>query len=249
MIAAASGPSIPLAFLAGLVSFLSPCVFPLMPAYAAYLGGRAGQPALAVASASGGTVVRAARGSVMTTGLAFVLGFSVVFIAEYYVLEGVLAITVFQRNLDLVNRIAGAIIMVLALQTMGLLRFGWLARERRFHVPVSNGSTGGLLLGLTFAAGWLPCLGPQLGAILTLAQNREFGGLPFMLLYCLGLAVPFLLVALLADRLQGPLRAVNRHLRVISIVAGAILFGFGLLMATGQLTVLSSLSFQSPFNL
>lgn len=249
MIAAASGPSIPLAFLAGLVSFLSPCVFPLMPAYAAYLSGRAGEPALAVASTSSGAAVPAARGSVMSTAFAFVLGFSLVFIAEYYLLEGVLAITVFQRNLDLVNRIAGAVIMVLALQTMGLLRFGWLARERRFHLPVSNGATGGLLLGLTFAAGWLPCLGPQLGAILTLAQNREFGGLPFMLLYCLGLAVPFLLVALLADRLQGLLRSVNRHLRVISIVAGAILFGFGLLMATGQLTVLSSLSFQSPFNL
>ena len=92
-------------------------------------------------------------------------------------------------------------------------------------------------------------MGPQLGAILTLAQNRDFGGLPFMLLYCLGLAIPFLLVALLADRLQGVLRSVNRHLRVISIVAGVILFAFGLLMATGQLTVLSSLSFQSPFNL
>ncbi len=249
MILSAPGPSIPLAFLAGLVSFLSPCVFPLMPAYAAYLGGRAGQPALATAGAGGAVIADSRRTSVMTTGFAFVLGFSVIFIAEYYLLEGVLAITVFQRNLDLVNRIAGAIIMILALQTMGVLRFGWLMRERRFHLPVSSGATGGLLLGLTFAAGWLPCLGPQLGAILTLAQNREFGGLPFMVLYCLGLAVPFLLVALLADRLQGVLRSVNRHLRVISIVAGVILFGFGLLMATGQLTVLSSLSFQSPFNL
>jgi cytochrome c-type biogenesis protein len=249
VILSAPGPSIPLAFLAGLVSFLSPCVFPLMPAYAAYLSGRAGQPALATAGADGTVVSEARRSSVMSTGFAFVLGFSVIFIAEYYLLEGVLAITVFQRNLDLVNRIAGAIIMVLALQTMGVLRFGWLARERRFHVPVSSGATGGLLLGLTFAAGWLPCLGPQLGAILTIAQNREFGGLPFMVLYCLGLAVPFLLVAVLADRLQGVFRSVNRHLRIISIVAGAILFGFGLLMATGQLTVLSSLSFQSPFNL
>jgi cytochrome c-type biogenesis protein len=249
VILSAPGPSIPLAFLAGLVSFLSPCVFPLMPAYAAYLSGRAGQPALATAGAGGAVITESRRSSVMTTGFAFVLGFSVIFIAEYYVLEGLLAITVFQRNLDLVNRIAGGIIMVLALQTMGVLRFGWLARERRFHLPVSSGATGGLLLGLTFAAGWLPCLGPQLGAILTLAQNREFGGLPFMVLYCLGLAVPFLLVALLADRLQGVLRSVNRHLRVISIVAGLILFGFGLLMATGQLTVLSSLSFQSPFNL
>ena len=249
MILSAPGPSIPLAFLAGLVSFLSPCVFPLMPAYAAYLSGRAGQPALAAAGAGGTVVNETRRASVMGTGFAFVLGFSVIFIAEYYLLEGVLAITVFQRNLDLVNRVAGAIIMVLALQTMGVLRFGWLARERRFHLPVSSGATGGLLLGLTFAAGWLPCLGPQLGAILTIAQNREFGGLPFMVLYCLGLAVPFLLVAVLADRLQGVLRSVNRHLRIISIVAGAILFGFGLLMATGQLTVLSSLSFQSPFNL
>jgi cytochrome c-type biogenesis protein len=246
VIGVSAGPSIPLAFLAGLVSFLSPCVFPLMPAYAAYISGRAGQPALA--GASGGTVA-SGRTSAMTTGVAFVVGFSVVFIGEYYLLEGVLAITVFQRNLDLVNRIAGAIIMVLGLQTMGVLRFGWLERERRFHLPVSSGAAGGLLLGLTFAAGWLPCLGPQLGAILTIAQNREFGGLPFMVLYCLGLAIPFLLVALLADRLGPVLRSINRHLRVISIVAGVILFAFGLLMATGQLTVLSGLSFQSPFNL
>ncbi len=246
MIAAVNGPSIPLAFLAGLVSFLSPCVFPLMPAYAAYLSGRAGNAELAMAS--GGTVATGGRSAVMTSGIAFVAGFSLVFIAEYYLLEGVLAVTVFQRNLELINRLAGGVIMLLALQTMGVLRFGWLMRERRIHLQATRGTAGGLLLGLTFAAGWLPCLGPQLGAILTLAQNRDFGGLPFMLLYCLGLAIPFLLVALLADRLQGLLRSVNRHLRVISIVAGAILFAFGLLMATGQLTVLSSLSFQSPFN-
>ncbi|HEX6539939.1 MAG TPA: cytochrome c biogenesis protein CcdA [Candidatus Dormibacteraeota bacterium] len=233
--------------MAGLVSFLSPCVFPLMPAFAAYLSGRAGRPALATLE---GPVPQqtAANVPVLINGVAFVLGFSVVFIAVFYVFQ-VLDVTVFARNLDLVNRVAGAVIIVMALQTLGVFRFGFLARERRFHVTPENGSGGAFLLGLTFAAGWTPCLGPQLGAILTLAQNRELGGLPFMILYCAGLAVPFLLVAVLADRLQGAIRAVNRHLGVINLVAGGILLVFGVLLATGRLTVLSTLSFQSPFNL
>ena len=247
MIALAPGPSIPLAFLAGLVSFLSPCVFPLMPAYAAYLSGRAGQPALATA---GGAPLDedASHVPVITNGIAFVLGFSVVFIAVFYVFQ-VLDVTVFHANLELVNRIAGAVIIVMALQTIGVFRLGFLMRDRRLHITPAYGAPGAFLLGLTFAAGWTPCLGPQLGAILTVAQNGDFGGLPFMLLYCAGLAVPFLLVAVLADRLQGAIRAVNRHLGVINLVAGGILLVFGLLLATGRLTVLSNLSFQSPFNL
>lgn len=247
MVALIAGPSAPLAFLAGLVSFLSPCVFPLMPAYAAYLGGRAGRPVLATA-AGPRLEQRAARVPVIANGVAFVVGFSLVFIAVYYVL-GVLDVTVFIRNLTLVNAIAGGIIIVLALQTLGVLRFGFLARERRVHVTPVYGAAGALLLGITFAAGWTPCLGPQLAAILTIAQNRDFGGLPFMLLYCLGLAVPFLVLAVLADRLQGFIRAVNRHLGVINIVCGAVLLVFGVLLATGRITILSTLSFQSPFNL
>jgi cytochrome c-type biogenesis protein len=192
--------------------------------------------------------VGVARAPVIANGVAFVLGFSVVFIAVYYVLE-VLDVTVFKTNLNLVNRIAGAIIIVLALQTLGVLRFGFLMRERRFHLPVMRGSGGAFLLGLTFAAGWTPCLGPQLGAIITLAQDRDFGGLPFMLVYCLGFAVPFLALAVLADRLQGVIRAINRHLGVINVVAGVVLLGFGIALAMGWLTVLSSRSFQSPFNL
>jgi cytochrome c-type biogenesis protein len=247
VIALAAGPSYPLAFLAGLVSFLSPCVFPLMPAYAAYLSGRAGRPALATAEGPD-AAPPATNVPVLINGAAFVLGFSVVFIAVFYLFQ-VLDVTVFSHNLDLVNRIAGALIIVLALQTLGVFRFGFLMRERRLHLVPQNGSAGAFLLGLTFAAGWTPCLGPQLGAILTLAQNRELGGLPFMIVYCAGLAIPFLLVAVLADRLQGAIRAVNRHLGVINLIAGGILLVFGLLLATGRLTVLSTLSFQSPFNL
>ena len=247
MIAAAPGPSVPLAFVAGLVSFLSPCVFPLMPAYAAYLSGKAGRASLATAGGPDVNVPES-RAPVIANGIAFVLGFSVVFIAVFYVFQ-VLDVTVFARNLALVNRIAGAIIIVLALHTLGLLRVGALMRERRLHVVPGGGSGGAFLLGLTFAAGWTPCLGPQLGAILALAQNRDFGGLPFMLVYCFGLGIPFLLIAVLADRLQGAIRRVNRHLGVINLVAGGILLVFGLLLATGELTVLNGLSFQSPFNI
>jgi cytochrome c-type biogenesis protein len=244
---AAAGPSVPLAFLAGLVSFLSPCVFPLMPAYAAYLSGRAGRPALATAQ---GTSVAGNdnRVPVIANGVAFVLGFSAVFIAVFYVFY-VFNVTVFARNSQLVNRIAGALIVVLALQTLGVLRVGALMRERRLHLVPGGGVGGAFLLGLTFAAGWTPCLGPQLGAILTLAQNRDFGGLPFMVLYCIGLGIPFVLIAVLADRLQGVIRRINRHLGVINLVAGGILLVFGLLLATGELTVLNGISFQSPFNL
>jgi cytochrome c-type biogenesis protein len=247
VIAAASGPSVPLAFLAGLVSFLSPCVFPLMPAYAAYLSGRAGRPALAAAGGAPASATES-RAPVIANGLAFVLGFSVVFIAVFYVFQ-VLDVTLFARNVALVNRVAGAIIVVLALQTLGLFRIGSLMRERRVHLIPGSGAGGAFLLGLTFAAGWTPCLGPQLGAILTVAQNRELGGLPFMLLYCIGLGIPFLLIAVLADRMQGLIRRVNRHLGVINLVAGGILLVFGLLLATGELTVLNGLSFQSPFNI
>ena len=247
MLALAAAPSVPLAFLAGLVSFLSPCVFPLMPAYAAYLSGRASRRTFA--AADGVTLDdRALHVPVVVNGVAFVSGFSLVFIAVYYVLQ-VLDVTVFIRNLTLVDAIAGAIIIVLALQTLGVLRFGFLARERRMHVTPADGAPGAFLLGLTFAAGWTPCLGPQLAAILTVAQNRDFGGLPFMVVYCVGLAVPFLAVAVLADRLQGVIRAVNRHLGVINLVCGAILLVFGLLLATGRITLLSTYSFQSPFNL
>ena len=92
-------------------------------------------------------------------------------------------------------------------------------------------------------------LGPQLGAILTVAQNRDFGGLPFMLVYCLGLAIPFLVIAVMADRLQGLLRRVNRHLGVISVVSGLVLIAFGVLLAIGKISLLSTYALQSPFDI
>ncbi|MEO8897719.1 MAG: cytochrome c biogenesis protein CcdA [Candidatus Dormibacter sp.] len=266
------GPSYPLAFVAGLASFLSPCVFPLVPAYAAYLGGRATrelEPAhspVALVTAGGGPAaaeigpgfsrdrgartlrVPVPRAPILGNGIAFVAGFCVVFIVLFYVLQA-LEVTFLLHHQLAVNRIAGAVIVLLALQTMGVIRIPLLMRDIRFHSTPLSGTLGAFLLGITFALGWTPCIGAQLGAILQLAVSGDFGGLPFMLIYCAGLAVPFLLVAVLADRLQNVIRAVNRRMGIINVVAGILLLGFGFLLISNEITLLNQYSFQSPFNL
>lgn len=235
-------PSYPLAFLAGLASFVSPCVFPLVPAYAAYLGGRAGE--------AGETAVAVAprRAPVFGNGIAFVAGFVLVFVALFYVLQA-LEVTFLLRHQVAVNRVAGAVVIVLALQTIGLLHIPLLMRDWRIHSVRLGGALGAFLLGITFALGWTPCIGAQLGAILQIAVSGDFAGLPFMLVYCAGLAVPFLLVAVLADRLQRVIRAVNRRMGVINIAAGVLLLGFGFLLLSNDITVLNQFAYQSPFNL
>jgi cytochrome c-type biogenesis protein len=263
------GPTYPLAFLAGLASFLSPCVFPLVPVYAAFLGGRAAQgveeadqPALLVTAGAGGSSgdlamlrsparlsrVRAVHVPILGNGVAFVAGFMVVFIALFYVLQA-LEVTFLLHHQVAVNRVAGTVIILLALQTMGVIRIPLLMRDWRVHSVPMGGTIGAFLLGITFALGWTPCIGAQLGAILQLAVSGDFAGLPFMLVYCAGLAVPFLLVAVLADRLQNVIRAVNRRMGVINIIAGLLLLGFGLLLLSNEITLLNQYSFQAPFNL
>jgi len=287
--------SYPLAFAAGVVSFLSPCVFPLAPGYLALLSGQAGNqdpgeapvpssrgatqrgsdggsrdagtgPGALLATATGGggavaTAVAAAparaqarpasptRAPLMLNGVAFVLGFSLVFVALFYVLSA-LDVTVLGEHQRIVDGVAGGIVILLALQTLGVFRWAPLMRDARIHrLPRSRGTFGAFLLGLTFAAGWTPCIGPQLGAILTVASRGDFTGLPVMLAYCLGLAVPFLAIAALADRLQGVIRGINRHIGAVNIVAGALLLVFGVLLLTNQFTFFNRLSPQSPFDL
>lgn len=253
--------SYPLAFAAGVVSFLSPCVFPLAPGYVALLSGQAGQAELdgglpegpgamlAEGSPAAPAVARAQRAPLLLNGVAFVLGFSAVFIAFFYVLRA-LNVTLLIEHQRAVDVVAGAIVVILGLQTLGVFRWGPLMRDRRVHsVPRSRGVISAFLLGVTFAAGWTPCIGPQLTAILAVANQGDFTGLPVMLAYCLGLAVPFLLIAALADRLQGAIRAVNRHMGVVNVVAGALLLIFGLLLITNQFTFFNRFSPQSPFDL
>lgn len=239
--------SYPLAFLAGALSFLSPCVFPLVPAYVSMLGGRSVQASVnAEAEAPTRSPPQAAP---LANGVAFVIGFSLVFISFFYVLRA-LNVTIFVRHQQAVSLVAGLIVIVLALQTLGVLRFRFLMRDRRLHPRFARvGMLPSLMLGITFAAGWTPCIGPQLAGILGLASEQEFSGLPLMIVYCAGLAIPFLLVALLTERLQGPIRAINRHMHVVTLVSGGILLIFGILLATGRFTFFNRFSAQSPFDL
>jgi len=247
--------SYPLAFLAGLVSFLSPCVFPMVPVYLGYLGGRVGaaaRPAPGLRPGPGAAALAPAEPAapLLANGAAFAVGFSAVFITLFYVLLA-LDRSLLGSHRNTVDLVAGVIVVVLALQTLGLLRIGWLMRERRLHlVPGTPGLLPSFLLGVAFAAGWTPCVGVQLGAILTVAQQGDFAGLPVMVAYCLGLAVPFLLVAALTDRLQGTIRALNRHVGAVNVLAGMLLLVFGFLLIAGQITQLNRvLPVWAPFDL
>jgi cytochrome c-type biogenesis protein len=171
-----------------------------------------------------------------------------VFIVIFYVFEAV-GVTLVIEHRRPVEIACGSLITVLGLNTLGVIRLGLLMRDLRVHLDPRgpSGLAGAFALGVTFAAGWSPCIGPQLGLILTVAAQRDFAGLPVMLVYAAGLAVPFLLAAVLADRAQGVLRALNRHLGAVNLVAGFILVTFGVLLALGNITSLNR--FGAPIDL
>ena len=213
----------PLAFLAGLVSFLSPCVLPLVPAYVAYLGGRAGD--------SGAP----ARARLLLAGGAFVAGLTAVFILFFYAFQALLA-----PLLPVLAPVAGVLVILVALQLAGFLRLDFLNREWRLlkTAPDAGGVGGGLLLGLGFATGWTPCVGPTLGAILTsgFTQGATGQGLLLILFYSLGLGLPFLALAVAFEWAAPAVRALNRRRRVIDLASAGVLTVMGLLLLTNHLS-------------
>jgi cytochrome c-type biogenesis protein len=226
--------AIPVAMLAGLISFLSPCVLPLVPGYLGFLGG-----AVSPRAAQGRTdAVTPGRGRLVLGVLLFILGFSVVFVA-ITALGGVANVFLIRWG-DLVTRILGVVIILMGLVFLGL--FGFAQREFRFHVDSKLGVVGAPLLGVALGIGWAPCLGPTLTAIFALSFNAGdpvragFLGLA----YSLGLGIPFLLVALgfgWATRAIGFLR---RHIRVVNVIGGILLIVLGILMVTGLWTDIMS---------
>lgn len=218
------------AFLAGLISFLSPCVLPLVPGYISYVAGEE-LGDLAIEGLS-----RRRLSALLLAGL-FVLGFSAVFVAlgasASAIGESLLA-----RRYEL-NLAAGAVVILFGLYLTGLLRLGWLNREMRFGQRLAGGHpAGAFLLGLAFAFGWTPCIGPVLGVILTMSATQENVGSGIVLLafYSAGLGIPFLCAAGFTGWFLRRVRRLIRYSRAIQAVAGGILVLMGIAMITGWLS-------------
>ena len=217
------------AFSAGLLSFLSPCVLPLVPSYVTFITGMSLED------------VQRTRRTAMVHALLFVLGFTLIFLAlgaGATVLGSVLRV-----YRDWIARIGGVMVIVFGLYLLGAFNVGAFARERRVHLadkPV--GYLGTVLVGIAFGAGWTPCIGPILGGILTYTMSSADLGRGMQLLgaYSLGLAVPFLLAAALVQRFLAVSARLKRHLLWVSRASGVLLIAVGLLMVTDYFTILAS---------
>ena len=223
------------AFVAGVVSFLSPCVLPLVPGYISILSG------LSLEELSRGTdrknlAIKAGLGSVF-----FVLGFSLVF-----VLLGASASAVgvfLSRHLAVMSKLAGILIIFFGLHTIGILPIPWLYREKRFDSgKIAPGLFGAFVMGLAFAFGWTPCIGPVLAGILAVAATREtlWQGMALLLIYSLGLGIPFILTGFGVNAFLQFFKRYKRYIRWGEIVSGIILIFIGLLIFTNRLTFLIS---------
>jgi cytochrome c-type biogenesis protein len=227
--------SLAAAFFGGLLSFISPCVLPLVPGYLSFISG----VTLEEWRGTGQTDQMAGRTRVFLASLAFVFGFSVVFISL-----GASASIIGQwvgSNLRLLGQIGGIVIILFGLHTLGILKISWLYREKRVQTQAKPaGLVGAFLVGLAFAFGWTPCIGPILAAILAIAgsQERVGQGIQLLAVYSLGLGLPFLLTSLAIDRFFTAFAKIRRHYRMIEIAAGSLMIVVGVLIFTGRLTVI-----------
>lgn len=228
-----SNLSILAVFAAGVVSFLSPCVLPLVPGYLSYVTGQS--------LGSGHSEKRHdGRLSALGLSLSFVLGFSTVFIVL-----GASATAISRWLLSYsyeANIVGGAIVIIFGLLTLGLVKLGWLERDLRLHPAIGGGHPlSAYILGVAFAFGWTPCIGPVLGAILTMSAvpSAASNGVALLSVYSLGLGLPFLVSAIFTDRIFRRLRSMRRIGRILQASAGAVMVLMGTAMITGKLSEFS----------
>jgi cytochrome c-type biogenesis protein len=228
---ASLAPALLVAGVAGLLSFLSPCVLPIVPPYLAFMAG---------ASLDDLEAGRDADRRVLRTATFFVLGLSTVFLMLGMAASSLgRMLLAYQREMTLV---AGAVIVLFGLHFLGVLRIGLLFREARIDAPVSGRTpVGAYVLGLAFAFGWTPCIGPVLGSILSLAaqEGSVERGMLLMGFYAAGLGVPFLVTALFLRQAIGLLAGMKRHMGAIERAMGGLLLVVGVLMLTGAFTEMS----------
>ena len=233
------------AFGAGLLSFISPCVLPLIPGYLSYISGLSldemrGAPVVAGGSAVAVAQVGARR-QVVLASLAFIIGFTLVFVAL-----GAAASAIgqfFLKQQALFSRLAGALIIIFGLHTMGVLRIEWLYQEKRVQTSQQRPESflGAALVGMAFAFGWTPCLGPILAGILAIAaaQDTVGDGVRLLFAYSLGLGVPFFATALAINHFFAAFARIRRHYHKVELVSGALLVAIGVLIFTDRFTIIA----------
>ncbi|MEW6162814.1 MAG: cytochrome c biogenesis protein CcdA [Nitrospirota bacterium] len=228
--------SIPMAFLAGLLSFLSPCVFPLLPSYVSYITG------ISFENLTSGDDRKRVRFLTFTNSVSFIFGFSAVFISL-----GASSSLIGQLLLEYRDwiRIGGGILVIIfGLFISDIIKFGFLMRERRFHLRGRPaGYLGSFIIGITFAAAWSPCIGPILGSILLYAasEGSTSYGLKLLFFYSFGFALPFFLSSLAINTFLSYSRILYRFMRLIMLLSGLLLIIFGIMLLSNKVRELSRL--------
>jgi cytochrome c-type biogenesis protein len=231
-----SDVSFPMAFLAGVLSFLSPCVLPLVPAYVSFITG------VSLDELKHSRKIPETIAKTMPNTIAFILGFSTIFVslgASSSLIGNMLL--KYQDHL----RIAGGILTIIfGFFIAGFIKLDFLMREKRFHIDKGPaGYIGAFFIGMSFAAGWTPCIGPILGSILIYASSKASAayGLKLLSVYSLGLAIPFILSTLAINVFLAYTRKIHKFMRVIMIISGLILIAFGIMLLTNRMGQLSAL--------
>jgi cytochrome c-type biogenesis protein len=231
----AENVSIFVAFSAGIISFLSPCILPVIPSYLAFITG------ISLEELSEQESLRKVRKKVIANSLMFILGFSILFI-----ILGASATFVgkfLYKNIRWFEIIGGVLVIVLGLHFAGIFRLKFLDREKKIHLKKKPlGYLGTCLVGMAFGAGWTPCVGPILGAILAMAATTQdiLQGIILLVFYSAGLGIPFLLSAIILHKFFEYFKKIRKYFKVISIVGGVLLIIVGILLITGYFSTLSS---------
>lgn len=226
--------SLLMAFSAGLLSFLSPCVLPVIPSYVSYITG------ISFEDLTGGQDRGRIRKITITNSLFFIAGFSFIFVmlgASSSFLGRFLS-----DHQEAIRKIGGAMIVIFGLYIAGILRIGFLSGDKRLHLQNKPaGLLGTFLVGAAFAAGWTPCIGPVLGSILIYASTTDSvaTGMGLLSVYALGLGIPFLITSIAINTALSYFKRINRYMRAISLVTGLLLVVVGILLFTGDFSLLT----------